>query len=77
MVLEMKKSQHIACREGWFDNLTRTIFSLSKADSGGEETEKLDENYREAVEQLEQEFEREKQEALEMCRYYLECCLCL
>ena len=64
----MKKGQHVACREGWFDNLTRTIFSVSEAEGVSEETDKLEENYREAMDDLDQEFEREKEEALEIGR---------
>ena len=66
VVLEMKKGQHVACREGWYDNLTRTIFSLSEVDNISEEGDKLEENYRAALDDLEQEFEREKEEALEI-----------
>ena len=66
--MEMNKGQHVACREGWFDNVTRTIFSLSEFDNVSEEADKLEENYREALEDLDQEFEREKEEALETGR---------
>ena len=62
---EIKKSQHVACREGWFDNLTRTVFSLSKAEGTSEEIYKLDDSYREAIEELDEQFEREREEALE------------
>ena len=61
----MKKSQHIACREGWFDNLTRTIFSLSKAEGAGEEVDKLEDDFNEAIKDLDEQFEAEKNQAIE------------
>ena len=65
----MKKSQHVACREGWFDNLTRTIFSLSKVESAGEEIDKLEEDFKEALRDLDETFEVQKNEAIENGMY--------
>ena len=71
MIVEMKKSQHIACREGWFDNLTRTIFSLSKAEGAGEEVDKLEDDFNEAIRDLDEQFEAEKNQAIEHGRYII------
>ena len=71
MIVEMKKSQHIACREGWFDNLTRTIFSLSKAEGAGEEVDKLEDDFNEAIKDLDEQFEAEKNQAIEHGRYII------
>ena len=61
----MRKSQHVACREGWFDNLSRTVFHVSHPVEVSEEGEKIDEKFDKAIADLEQNMEQEIQDSIQ------------
>ncbi|XP_053377355.1 trichohyalin-like isoform X2 [Mercenaria mercenaria] len=62
---DVRKGQHVACREGWFDNLTRTVFHVSHSLTASEEEDDINEKYNNAVAELEQGLEQEIQNAIQ------------
>ncbi|XP_060592636.1 LOW QUALITY PROTEIN: trichohyalin-like, partial [Ruditapes philippinarum] len=65
---EMRKSQHVACREGWFDNLSRTVFHVSHSLMVSEEGDEIDEKFDKAIADLEQQMEQEIQTSIEKAK---------
>lgn len=57
MLKEMRKSQHVACRESWYDNMTRTVFQVSHSMTGSEEQQDIEEKCNSAIAELQKGFE--------------------
>lgn len=62
---EIYRSEHVACREGWFDNLTSTVFHISLTVSGSEEQDKIEDKYNEAIAGLELGLDQHIQDAIQ------------
>ena len=66
----MREGQREAVREGWMENLDRTIFTIPMTDDAeiAMETEAVTDT--DAVnQQMEEEFEKEKEELEEKCKF--------
>lgn len=61
---ELKHSLHVSCREGWYDNLTKTIFHLSHDTTNQEDEAKIDEEYDQNLAQLDKDIEEKTQESI-------------
>lgn len=71
---QIKKAQQTAINEGWFDALCNTLFTLTDLsdDDNQEESEVLaqaEADINKAKDQMEEEFEKEKQNLKEKCEY--------
>ncbi|XP_052781835.1 trichohyalin-like [Mya arenaria] len=65
---EMRRSLHVGCREGWYDNLTGAIFHLSHPDHGSEDEEMVEEKFEEKLAELDRELEEETEKAIQSAR---------
>jgi len=54
----------VACREGWYDNLTKTVFHISHDTTNPEEEAKIDEQFDENLAKLDQNLEEQTQETI-------------
>lgn len=61
---DMKQTLHVACREGWYDNLTSTIFHISQETTSPEEEAKIDEEFDENLAKLDSDIEEKTQETI-------------
>ena len=71
LLTKLRDSQRLARQEGWRENLNRTLFHWpSEMDSSGDEEEGEERPDSAAVkEELEKEFEHEKEELQDKCMY--------
>ncbi|KAL4226590.1 hypothetical protein ACF0H5_014574 [Mactra antiquata] len=65
---EMCRNQSISRREGWYDNLTSTIFNFTVPDLHNDDIDKLDEDCEDTIQQMEENMVQEIDDAIEKAR---------
>ena len=64
VVVELKRNQHIACREGWFDNLTQCVFHIPYSAVTETDRKKIDAKYDKLLKQVDEDFVKAVEEAI-------------